>query len=295
MALRIGLKRLIMTVALWVSTTASAEQPPLTLDVVYPNGEQQQYSVPPGTRITGVIQPLLRQAGDFDWVASRIGSQQLQYDLLGLIEQARQHLHGIERYARAEDNLPLVQAAQQLQQQLQHSNFYASYYLGIPWQTMRLQKESNPVLADRQQSQHFRLKFAQRSDNIEWFGVTQNPGTPGLQSPANDNRIQRLLRQHPPGAAAEPGFVWQINSTGSVARRPVANYNSHNLARCYEHRRQQPLELANPHDCQVPPQLTAGTLLYIGLDESQLPSQWAGINKLMVRILKHYDAAGRKE
>ncbi|WP_126819588.1 capsule biosynthesis GfcC D2 domain-containing protein [Idiomarina aquatica] len=294
MALRIRLKRL-MTWALFVSGTALAEQPPLTLDVVYPNGEQQQYSVPPGTRLTGVIKPLLSRAGEFDWVASRIGSQQLQYDLQGMIEQARQHLNAIERYARGENNAALVQAAQQLQQQLQHSDFYASYYLGIPWQTMRLQQGSNPVLADNQQSQHFRLKFAQRSAVVEWFGVTQNPGTPVLQSPANDNRIQKLLRQHPPGAAAEPGFVWQINSNGSVAHRPVANYNSHKLARCYDHRRQQPLALANPHDCPVPAQLTGGTLLYIGLDESELPQQLTGINELMVRILKHYDAAGRNE
>ncbi|MBT42213.1 MAG: hypothetical protein CMF12_06775 [Idiomarina sp.] len=292
---------LLALVASLVTLSVCAKQPQQQatetrqLNVQFANGNSQQYSIPQGTRLATIfssLQPLATQAGDFDWAATRLGSTQLQYQLQGLLEQTQQQLNRIQHYARGNDNRELANAAQQLQQQLNHSQFFASYYLGIPWHSMRLQQQNNPQLNDTHSSNTFTLMFAQRSNAIEVFGLTQNPHRRSLQSAAQDNSVQALLKQHPRQPQAETSYVWQINLNGAVAHRPVANYNQHQLAQCYEHDRRQPLALTAAKDCRVPQQLSGGSLLYIGLDESELPDHLRGINTLMVRLLKHYHPAG---
>lgn len=255
------------------------------------NEPEVTYNLPASTRLSALLAEIVPVAST-RWSHMRLGSEQLQLQLGRLHDEVLYDLKRLQSHAAKNDQPNLLQAAQQVSGQIKNSQFKASFYFQIPWNSLRLSLESDPQLrtsfaTEKKVDDTLIITERAPNPNVHIYGLTQQLSPIAAQPAEKSAQVIKRIHEQQWSPAASNDVIWKIAANGDIAQVPVAYYNAHKPAQCYTHSEKQPLALVSGIPCFVNQQTNPADRYFIGFNENQLPQHLAQLNKKIVRLLKH--------
>ncbi|WP_300319099.1 capsule biosynthesis GfcC D2 domain-containing protein [Idiomarina sp.] len=282
-------KKIITATLLLTSTTVLAQSNQLTIE--RPNQEPVTYQLPDQIRMGDAISRSLPNKNIY-WPAARLGSKHLQTELERERRKVLMRLEDLQADAKRRNEDALLGAATQLYKQIEQLPLKAGYYLGIPWESIRIDLESNPKLNEEGvNSSHFKLTVNRYPTFYRVLGLTNAPESRVFPAPTQSTQLKDLLSSLQISPVADKGHVWHIAMNGEVSRQPAASYNEKQASECYPHNRKAPLQLSVTQQCFPDSTVKAGAIIFIGFSKSKLPEPFKNINEHIAQILKHHNYA----
>jgi hypothetical protein len=256
-----------------------------------PDEETVAYTLPDDIRMGDAISRSLPNKNIY-WPAARFGSKALQ----GKAERERlkvlMRLDELQTYAQKHREKALYGAAEQLYKQIEQGPLKAAYYLGVPWETIRINTEFNPKLTEKGvKESRFVLTVNDYPQFYRLLGLTSSPQRYDLPTPTSPVSLKEVLSTQALNPVADNGHLWHIALNGEVSYQPAASYNAQQAAVCYKHNPKVPFQLGTEKQCFPERTLTGGAVIFIGFSESELPEQFSDLNRHIVQLIKHHNYA----
>ncbi|RUO71801.1 capsule biosynthesis GfcC family protein [Idiomarina ramblicola] len=278
-----------LLVTLVASVQAAADTNQVTLDVA---GEKPvTYDLPDNIRLGEVIERSLPNKNIY-WPAARLGSKHLQEELERERLKLLMRLDDLKQYAQNDNRKALYGASSQVYKQVENIPLKAAYYLGIPWETIRVDVESNPRLNEKEQEHsHFLLTVHEYPDFYRLLGLTASPQGHSLPAPEKALSLKDIMSRQQLSSVADNSYLWVIAINGDVSYQPSASHNAQQASNCYTHNPKAPLSLGTGKQCFPQGKVPAGSVIFVGFAKSELPEQFTDINQQIVQLLKHHNYA----
>lgn len=278
---------LLVTLATTSQATADTNQ--VTLDVA--GEEPVTYDLPNNIRLGELIDRSLPNKNIY-WPAARLGSKHLQKELERERSRLLMRLDDLKQYAKKNNQEALYGASSQVYKQVENIPLEAAYYLGIPWETIRVDVENNPQLNEKEQKHsHFLLTVNQYPDFYRLLGLTTSPQGHNLPAPEKALYLKDIMSRQQLSSVADNSYLWVIAMNGDVSYQPSANHNAQQASTCYKHNRKAPFSLGIGKQCFPQGKVPAGAIIFAGFAKDELPEKFTDINQQIVQLLKHHNYA----
>lgn len=240
-----------------------------------------QYTLNEGATFGQVLGELVKDPVSINWELTRLSSEMLTNRVERERQALKRELNDLIKQRKTHGDFSTVSAIARLRDSLTDVKLSGSYYMGVPFYSLRALRGSNPQLNEFENNARLTLTTVSSDKNSGVRVLGAINGMINIESNQNVNNVLSRLRFL---EGAETDYVWLIRANGMLVRLPVRAYNTTSAATCFRHNTRAPVSnesIDAGEECWPDNYVHEGDQIFIGLNDAE------HLNLRVSYVLKH--------
>lgn len=263
------------------SLSYANDNEPTRLTWVSGSSEVKQYTLNDGATFGQLLDELVKDPMSINWELTRLSSDMLTNKVETERQALKRELNDLIKHRKTNGDFSTVSAIARLRDSLADVTLSGSYYLGVPFYSLRALRGANPQLDEFENNAKLTLTTfsSQMKANVRVLGAIEE-----VRDVEPHQRVIDVLNRLEFLEGAETDYIWLIRANGMLIRLPIRAYNATSAATCFNHNTKAPLinePMSTGEECWPDNYVHEGDQILIGLDGAE------HLNLRVSHVLKH--------